>query len=363
MADCRVKVDPLRKLAVMMLSAAVALAVGEGARAAPVAAQTAADAIVTVGITNSTTDAALLIAEKLGYFKEQGIDAKLLPFDAAAKMMAPAGSGQLDVAAGAPSAALYNALAAHVNVKIVADKGSAAPGYGFQPVLVRKALVTSGEYKSPKDLKGMRFAEGAPGTAAAVFVTKFLKQGGLGYSDVKHVYLGFPLMIAAFSNGAIDAAALPEPNATIAERAGYAIRVMGNDQIYPNQQLTVLMYGGSFISSRHDVAQKFMLAYLKAVRYYNDALVGGHLRGRTANGVIDVLTDVMGTKDTSVFRSMTASANDPNGRVNVASLKEDLAFLRDQGLVTDPNVDVDDAVDVSFAEAAVKTMGPYRARK
>jgi hypothetical protein len=47
----------------------------------------------------------------------------------------------------------------------------------------------------------------------------------------------------------------------------------------------------------------------------------------------------------------------------VASLKEDLAFLRDQGLVTDPNVNVDDAVDTSFAEAAVKTMGLYHARK
>ena len=248
-------------------------------------------------------------------------------------------------------------------MKIVADKGSSAPGYGFQPILVRKALVTSGEYKSPKDLKGLRFAEGAQGTAAAVFVAKFLKLGGLQYNDVKHVYLGFPLMIAALDNGAIDAAALPEPNATIAERAGYAVRVMGNDQIYPNQQLTVLMYGGPFIASRRDVAQKFMLAYLKGVRFYNDALVDGHLRGRTADDVVAVLTDVTGTKDPSVFRAMTASANDPNGHVNMASLKEDFAFLRDQGLLTDPNVSVDAAVDPSFAEAAVKAMGRYRARQ
>jgi len=90
-------------------------------------------------------------------------------------------------------------------------------------------------------------------------------------------------LIVALDNGAIDAAALPEPNATIAERAGYAVRIMGNDQIYPSQQLTVLMYGGPFIANRRDVAQKFMLAYLKGVRFYNDALVNGHLRGRTAN--------------------------------------------------------------------------------
>jgi NitT/TauT family transport system substrate-binding protein len=106
-----------------------------------------------------------------------------------------------------------------------------------------------------------------------------------------------------------------------------------------------------------------MLAYLKGVRFYNDALVNGHLRGRTANDVIAVLTEVTGTKDPSIFRAMTASANDPNGRLNVASLKEDFAFLRDQGLLTDPNVSVDEAVDTSFAENAVKTMGLYRPRK
>jgi NitT/TauT family transport system substrate-binding protein len=362
MAELRVKANPLRKLAVMVASGAIALALIIAGRL-PATAQGAPDAVVTIGITNSTTDAPLLIAAKLGYFKEVGIEAKFLPFDSAAKMMAPAGAGQLDVAAGAPSAALYNALAAHVDVKIVADKGSSAPGYGFQPIMVRKDLVTSGAYKSPKDLKGMRFAEGAPGTAAAVMVTKFLKLGGLQYSDVKHVYLGFPLMIAAMDNAAIDAGALPEPNATIAERAGYAVRVMGNDQIYPNQQLTVLMYGGPFIASRHDVAMRFMLGYLKGVRFYNDALLNGHLRGRTSDDVVAVLTDVTGTKDPSIFRAMTASANDPNGHLNVPGLKEDLAFLRDQGLVTDPNVSVDGAIDTSFADAAVKTMGPYRARK
>jgi NitT/TauT family transport system substrate-binding protein len=106
-----------------------------------------------------------------------------------------------------------------------------------------------------------------------------------------------------------------------------------------------------------------MSAYLRAVRFYNDALVDGHLRGRTANAVIGVLADAMATTDPSIFRSMTASANDPNGRVNVASLREDLAFLRDQGLVTDPNVSVDEAVDSSFAEAAVKAMGVYRPHK
>ena len=62
-------------------------------------------------------------------------------------------------------------------------------------------------------------------------------------------------------------------------------------------------------------------------------------------------------------RAMTPSAVNPSGRVNVASLKEDFAFLRDQGLLDDPNVSVDAAVDQSFAENAVKTLGGYKPHK
>lgn len=345
-----------RRILTITIAALLACAVPPAARAQELPT-------VTVGITNSTTDAAILIADKLGYFKEQGINVKLERFDAASKMMAPVGSGQLDVAAGAPSAALYNAIAAKVDVKIVADKGSAAPGYGYQPVMIRKALMTSGAYKTPKDLKGMKFAEGAQGTAAAAFVARMLKNNGLQYDDIVHVYLGFPTMIVAFENGAIDAAAIPEPSATIAERAGYAVRVLGNDVIYPNQQLTVLMYGGPFIRTKHDLAQKFMNGYIKGVRFYNDSLVGGHIRGRTANEVVAILAEAMQAKDPSIFRAITANADDPNGHLNVESLRDDLAFFRQLGLVKDTTVTVESALDQSFAEESVKTMGVYKARK
>ncbi len=49
----------------------------------------------------------------------------------------------------------------------------------------------------------------------------------------------------------------------------------------------------------------------------------------------------------------------PNGDVNGAGLKEDFAFLRDQGLLNDPNA----SADASFAEHAVKTLGPYHPHK
>ena len=74
-------------------------------------------------------------------------------------MIAPLGVGDLDVGGGGPSAGLYNAAERKVNVKVVADKGSMPPGYGYFSMLVRKDLVTSGKVKTIADFKGLKVGD------------------------------------------------------------------------------------------------------------------------------------------------------------------------------------------------------------
>jgi NitT/TauT family transport system substrate-binding protein len=49
----------------------------------------------------------------------------------------------------------------------------------------------------------------------------------------------------------------------------------------------------------------------------------------------------------------------PDGRVNVQSLADDLAFYTEQKLVSG-KVDMGRLVDHSFADAAVKALGAYK---
>ena len=102
-------------LAGLLLMAAVALP----ARAADV---------VTVGTTFSMTDLPFFIGTARGYFRDEGIEVKFVNFDSAARMIAPLASGDLDAAAGGPSAGLYNAIARNIGVRIVADKTATPPG-------------------------------------------------------------------------------------------------------------------------------------------------------------------------------------------------------------------------------------------
>src|SRR4051794_19716045 len=323
----------------------------------------AADAIsVRVGLAQTSSDVGFFIADKKGYFKEEGLSVTFTPFDSAAKMIAPLGAGQLDVGGGSPSAGLYNAVARGISIKIVADKGSTPPGYGFQPLLVRKDLVDSGRFKTLKDLKGMKIAGSAPGSASTSTLNEALRKAGLKYSDVERVFLGFPQHVVALQNKAVDAAMTTEPSATRAIKSGAAVRIMGDDEIYPNHQLAVILYGGQFIKEQPDAARRFMRAYLRAVRDYNNALSNGKLAGPNANEVIAVLTEYTPVKDAALYRSITPQGCNPDGHVNVASLKTDLDFFKEEGLIQG-NVTVEQAVDPSFVDAALKELGPYKGRK
>ena len=107
----------------------------------------AAAQAITVGATSSTSDAPIFIADKKGYFREEGLDVKVVNFRSAADMVAPLGAGQIEAGAGSASAGLYNAVARGIRIKIVADKASSPPGYGGTKILVRKDHVDSGRYK------------------------------------------------------------------------------------------------------------------------------------------------------------------------------------------------------------------------
>lgn len=305
---------------------------------------------VSVGLVNIISDAPLLVAEKKGYFRDAGIEVKFVNFASGAAMVAPLGTGQLDVGGGAPSAGLYNAIARGISMKIVADKSTDSPGYGYSPVVIRKELVTSGRYKKLSDVKGMTFAEPAVGSTTAAIVERFLHKAGLKYNDVKHVFLGFPNQVAAMRNGSIDATIATEPWATVDEREGVGVRIMPNTVFYPYQQAAVIMYSNDFSSKRSSVATRFMRAYLRGATYYHDALKGGHIAGQNRDEVIGILS--VGLKvDVPTLRAIIACDVNPKGYVNVKSLKEDYETYKRLGLITG-EVNIDKLVDMSFVKAA-----------
>ena len=314
---------------------------------------------ITVGATSSTSDAPIYIADKMGYFRAEGIEVKVSDFRSAADMVAPLGAGQLQAGAGSASAGLYNAVARGIRIRIVADKASSPPGYGATKILVRKDHVASGRYKELKDLKGMKFAMNAPGVSNTSTLNTLLKSAGLRYSDVETIDLPLPDHVAALKNKSVDASASVEPAPTIAVRNGDAVLIKSDDEILPNHQIAVLLYSEEFALRQGEAARRFMRAYLRAVRFYNDALRNGRLDGPAADEVIAILSAATPIKSREIYKAITPTGMNPDGRVNKASLNYDLAFYMEQGLIKGM-VNLDDVIDSSFVDAAVKQLGAYK---
>jgi NitT/TauT family transport system substrate-binding protein len=351
---------PRGTAAVQALAFAAVVATGGLAGFASLAQTSTVVKVASAGI---ASDIGFFIADSKGYFRAEGLDVQLTQMANSPQMIGPLGMGQLDVGAGTVAASLYNAVAQKIALRAVADKGSMRKGYGFSGLLVRKDIVDSGRFKTFKDLKGMKLAVGTFGSANSSAMNEALKKGGLTWADAgSFVQLSFPQHLVAFQNKAIDASMTNEPTATSAVKGGFAVRVAGNDEIYPDQQTAVVLYSEIFARTRPAIALKFMRAYIKAVREYNDALKGGRIAGPNADEVVKILTEHTFIKDPAIHRSITPAAIDPDGRMNLKGLRNDLAFFKEQKLIQDPDITVERIIDTSFVEQAVKELGPYKPR-
>ena len=123
----------------------------------------------------------------------------------------------------------------------------------------------------------------------------------------------------------------------------------------------MLLYGGDFIKNSPQLAKKFMVAYLKGARFYNDALKDGKFAGPNAAEVIDILAHNSNVKDPALYKKMTPNGINPDGAMNEASLRKDWVFYKEQGYL-EGNVSLDQVVDTSFVEMALTELGPYKAK-
>ncbi|MFL6797066.1 MAG: ABC transporter substrate-binding protein [Xanthobacteraceae bacterium] len=313
---------------------------------------------VTVGTGGSASDAPFYIAQDRGFFKEEGLDVDLIVLDSGAKVIAPLGTGEVDVGSGALSVGFWNALVRGIKFRIVADRGHTEQGYRYQSVFIRKDLIDSGQFKTLKDLVGKRIGFAAQGVTSLSLLNEAAKFGGFKFEDVVPVYLSFPQQFAALQNKGIDGSLLIEPQATTAVNAGIGVRFMDTNEFYPNQQISVIFFSEKFVTQRKALAEKFMRGWLRGVRAYNDALRDGRIAAPGSEHVVQVMAKSFNMKP-ELIREMYSQAVDVTGKVNAAGIQKDLDFFRQQGWVTG-QIKADDVIDMSFAQKANSELGPYQ---
>jgi ABC-type nitrate/sulfonate/bicarbonate transport system substrate-binding protein len=301
-------------------------------------APAAAPVRVRMGTQTSVNDIAMWLGAERGYFQEEGIDLDLVPFSNASEMVPSLATDQIEAGGIAFNPATINAIARGVPLKIVLDRATFRPGFSTQAMVVRKQVYDAGRGQNLGDLKGLTVAVLPPGkgTGSACALHAGLLKFGASIHDVEIQNLTAPDMLGALANGQVDAGLLQEPFLTEALRQGNGVRLMGQDEMYPNFTLGVTAFSTKLYENR-PAAKAVVKAYIRASRAYNDAVSGRTPPSDRAE--IDALLSRYTKIDEATVREMTPTGVSVNGIINLESQRYCHQFFVDEGLVPQPLTD------------------------
>ncbi|HHY45909.1 MAG TPA: ABC transporter substrate-binding protein [Firmicutes bacterium] len=335
-------------LCVMLLALAVA-PVASNTKLAPLSPEVR----VTVGMKRAPSDCGLLIGSYKGYYKELGIRLEEIQFNTGQDMINLLGSGQLDVGCTVTAAGLFNAILRGIPIKIVADKGTNVPGMGYYRLVIRKDLV--GKIKDARDLRGRKVAIVGTASLDEIALDRCLNSGGLTTKDVDlQIIRSFPDILAALSNGSIDAGMVIEPFVAQGVEKGIIDRWKDPSEYDPHAQTAIIVFGPS-MTAKPEVAKRFMVAYLKSLRDYNDAF----FKNKGKAEIVKILAETSTVRDPEVYEKMYPVGLNPNGYVRMKGIQMDLDWYKEHGLLKG-DLKAEDVVDNRYCDFAVGVLGEYK---
>jgi NitT/TauT family transport system substrate-binding protein len=305
---------------------------------------------VHVGLGGTQGEAGVYLALAQGYFEQEGIKVEISKTELV--QLPELLAGQVDLVATPLSPGVLNAAARNIGLKIIVPMARSDPGASGLFLVVRKALIDNGKVKTYADLSGLKIA--IPNDQLKYVIAKAMEAGGRTLSDANFVTLDFQSMVTSFGNGAIDAGMLPEPLATAASEKGLAVKWRSVGEIVPGEQQTVVVASAQFAANR-DLAARWVTAYLRGVRDYNDAFFKNQRRQEVTN----LLAKALPVADPVLYDKMAYTHLDPDGKIDVASLDDQMHWFVTVGLLSAP-VNVSSLVDASLAQQAVAKLGAYK---
>lgn len=296
---------------------------------------------LTVVILPFISNAPLYIAEEEGYFTEQGLEVEFKEIhgvDAAVALS----TGDVDVVAASVNVSVIALMGSEEDVKMVADKSYVSPsGCAVSALIARQELVDNGELGSVAQLEGRRIALD-PASIEGYYLDQLLATAGLTLDDIEIAKLPSPpAELEAIGNGAIDLIASYEPWITRTNSAGHSVTWKSYQELMPDFQWAVILYGPNLLSDSPDVGQRFMTAYLKAVQQLNEGKTERNMELMMAFTSLD--EDLLELVCWPSFRD--------DGAINVESVVAFQEWAVDQGLL-DGILSAEDFWDASFVEYA-----------
>ena len=293
----------------------------------------------------------LTIAERRGYFKDEGLNVEIVDFPGGAKALQAMVGGSADVVSGAYEHTI-TMQAKGINIESIALQGR----YNGIVLGIRKDK--AGGFKSLKDLKGMSIGVTAPGSSTNHFVNNLLTRNGLKPDDVSIVGVGAGAgAVAAIKKGSVDAISNLDPVINILETEGDIVVVVDSRTAKGMKEV----YGGAYHAGSIYAPVEWVKKNPNTAQAVVNAMVRASLwirRAKVDEIIAAVPPEYYGDKQTLYKAALYKNQEgfSPDGRMSMEGAKNVYAVLKafEPAVQKAPSIDLAKTFSNEFVDKALK---------
>src|SRR5919108_4648968 len=278
----------------------------------------------------------LTICERLGYFKEQGLELATNDFRGGAQSLQALVGGSVDVVTGAYEHTIRMQHKGQ-DIRAVLELGR------YPAITVGVKADRAAKFKSLKDLKGMKIGVTAPGSSTNMVVWYLMAKAGLSRDDASFIGVGTGASaVAAIKKGEIDAISNIDPVIAKLEADKDIVVVAetrtteGTNKVFGGPMPAAVLYlKKDFIDKYPNTVQALVNALYRTLKWMEKA---------TPEQILGAVPEEYLLGDRSVYLSAVKAslpAYSKDGVVSEDGQKRSLEFLRQfEGEFRDTNFDV-----------------------
>jgi len=289
----------------------------------------------------------LTIAERRGFFKDQGLAVEINDFGGGAKSLQALIGGSVDVVTGAYEHTI-RMQAKGQDVRAVVELGRF-------PAVVIAARKDRTEIKSPADLKGKKIGVTAPGSSTALIAQYAMVKAGLKPTDAALIGVGGAGAVAAMKKGEIDAISHLDPVIAKLEADGDITVLIdtrteaGTRALFGGPNPAAVLYTKKdFLDRNPNTTQRLVNAFVASLKW---------LAAATPEAVADTVPPEYHLGDKALYIQAVKNSLESYSRDGVVS-PEGMASVYDTLKLLDPElkgsqVNLADTFDDRFVKRAM----------
>lgn len=286
-----------------------------------------------IGVLPFTSSGPVFLALENGRFRDEGLAAELVFFQAAPPIALATASGDLTFGVTALTAAAYT-LAAEGKLKIAAGQAQEKKGHVGNLILVSRAAHDRG-LDQLDELMGAPFGLTQLGSPSHYQLGQLAESLGFPAADLDiRAFQTLPNLVAALKSGAVSWAILAPPMATDLIATGAAVS-LGPFSDHGSFQFGAVFVSAEVAAQNPDLVRRFLRAYRKGLADYQPIVTdpASDEAQAAARTVARFVYPDMDPEKAARLVLGSAFYVDPTGAVDAADLARQIRWYHANGMV------------------------------